>query len=228
MRRVTTVAIIPARGGSRGLPGKHLRRLGGEPLIAHTVRAALEARRVERVLVSTDDRRIATVAERAGAEVPFLRPVALAGDDTPTLAVIRHAVEWLEARGAAVDPVVTLQPTSPLRDAREIDAVIALLDEPAARSAVSVAPLDLPASVVGWLDDGRFAAAAAAGDPRRQASPPAVRITGGVYVTRRDLLAEGALLDDRPAAYLVDAASAIDIDTAADLWQARRLLRAAR
>ena len=195
-------------------------------MVAHTVRAALGARRVDRVLVSTDDPAIARAARRAGAEVPFLRPAELAADDTPTQPVVEHAVSWLEAHGERVDLVVTLQPTSPLRDAAQIDATVALLDESAARSAVTVAPLDLPASVVGWLDGERFVSVGADGQARRQASPPAARITGGVYVTRRDLLAEGRLLEDRPAALLVEPATAIDVDSAADLAAARRAMRA--
>jgi CMP-N-acetylneuraminic acid synthetase len=224
---VVTVAVIPARGGSKGLPGKHLRRLGGEPMIVLTIRAALAAQRIDRVLVSTDDATIARVARRAGAEAPFLRPEALARDDTPTLPVIRHAVAWFESHDVGVETVVTLQPTSPLRDAAQIDATVALLAGDGVRSAVTVAPLGVAASVVGGLVDGRFVPGTAAGpDLRRQAAPPAVRLTGGVYATRRGLLDEGRLLDDRPAALVVDSASAIDVDTAEDLAAARRALRA--
>jgi CMP-N-acetylneuraminic acid synthetase len=214
------VAIIPARGGSKRLPGKHLRLLGGQPLIAHTVRAALDAGRVDRVIVSTDDAAIAAAARRAGGEVPFTRPAALASDDTPTLPVIQHAVERLVEGGEAVDVVVTLQATTPLRPSTEIDAVIALLDEPGVRSAVSVTRLEVPAGATGWLSAGRFL--------RAERGADAARITGGVYATRRDLLSEGRLLDDCPAAHVTDGAAAIDIDSEADLWAARRAWRAAR
>lgn len=224
---MSTVAIIPARGGSRGLPGKHLRLLGGQPLIAHTVRAALGARRVDRVIVSTDDAAIARAARRAGAEVPFLRPPELARDETPTLPVIQHAVEWLEAAGERVDVVVTLQPTSPLRGAAEIDAVIGLVERGPARSAVSVAPLGLPASVIGRVEEGRFVPALPpGGDVRRQAAAPGARLTGAVYATRRDLLREGRMVEDRPAAHLSAPAAAIDVDSAEDLAEARRAWRA--
>jgi CMP-N,N'-diacetyllegionaminic acid synthase len=223
-----TVAVIPARAGSRGLPGKHLRLLGGEPLIVHTIRAALQATRVDRVIVSTNDPAVARVARRAGAEVPFRRPDSLAGDETPTVPVIRHAVDWLESTGAKVDIVVTLQATSPLRDAREIDAAVALLDSGDARSAVSVAPLGIPASVVGALVDGRFQAVRPEGDGRRQEAPEAVRLTGGVYVTRRDLLDEGRLLDELPAAMTTSGGAAIDIDGAEDLAAVRRAWRSQR
>ncbi|HEX2194610.1 MAG TPA: acylneuraminate cytidylyltransferase family protein, partial [Candidatus Limnocylindria bacterium] len=146
---MSTVAIIPARGGSKGLPRKNLRLLGGEPLVVHTVRAALAARRVDRVLVSTDDAAIARAARRAGADVPFRRPPELATDHAATLPVVQHAVAWLEDHGQRVDVVVTLQPTSPLRGPAEIDAVVALLDGGDSRSAVSVALLGVPAAAVG-------------------------------------------------------------------------------
>jgi CMP-N-acetylneuraminic acid synthetase len=222
---MATVGIIPARAGSRGLPGKHLRRIGGRPMIEHTIRAALSARRIDRVIVSTNDPAVARLARRIGAEVPFERPDALAADDTPTAPVTEHAVSWLERNGTPVEIAVTLQPTSPLRGADEIDAVVALLDKRNVRSAVSVAPIGLPASVVGALVAGHFVPMPVGGDARRQAAPPAVRITGGVYATRRDLLAEGKLLDDRPAAFHVDAAGAVDVDDADDLAEARRLMR---
>lgn len=223
----SVAAIIPARGGSKGLPGKHLRRIGGVPMIVHTIRAALAARRVDRVIVSTDDERIASVARDAGAEVPWLRPAHLATDETPTALVVRHAVAWLAERDGAPDVIVTLQPTSPLRTAEQIDATIALLDDATVSSAVTVTLLDLPVSVIGTVADGRFVAfAAPERDVRRQAVPSVARLTGGVYVTRRDLLVDqDRLLDDSPAALVVDSATAVDVDTADDLRLARRSQR---
>lgn len=218
---MSRLAVIPARAGSKGLPGKHLRRIGGEPMIVHTIRAALAARSVDRVVVSTNDAAVARVARRAGAEVPFRRPDELAADDTPTEPVIAHAVAWAERDGMRVDVVVTLQPTSPLRDAGQIDAAVQLLDGASVRSVASVAALDLPSSVVGSLIGDRFAPFGDVHDPRRQVAHVAARLTGGIYVTRRDLLAEGRLLDERPAALLVEPATAIDVDTEADLRAAR-------
>jgi N-acylneuraminate cytidylyltransferase len=224
---VLTLAVIPARAGSEGLPGKHLALLGGIPLIVHTIRAALGATRVDRVLVSTNDPAIARVARRAGAEVPFRRPDELARSDTPTLPVIEHAVAWVEARGSVVDLVVTLQPTSPLRPAAAVDAAIDLV-RGGHRSAVSISRLGLPSSVIGRVGGGFFQSAFPQADARRQVAPDAARITGAIYVTRRDLLAEGTLLEDRPAALILEGAAAIDIDSADDLAEARRALRAAR
>lgn len=223
---MTTVAIIPARGQSKGLPRKNVRLLDGVPLIVHTVRAALSARGVDRVVVSTDDPAIGAIAERAGAEVPFHRPPELATDSAPTVDAIRHAVGELEAGGGSVDWVLTLQPTAPFRTARDIEAALELQRSSGAQSVVSVARLDLPVSVLGHLADGdRFASLAPAGDVRRQASPQAVRVTGGIYLTARELLATGRLLDESPAALVVDDRAAIDIDSVGDLQRARRVAR---
>jgi CMP-N,N'-diacetyllegionaminic acid synthase len=218
------IAIIPARGGSGELPRKNLRRIAGEPMIAHTIRAALGARRVDRTIVSTDDPNIARIARDYGAEVPFERPGELAQDRTPTLPVIVHAVEEVEAAGNPVSVVVTLQPTSPLRGSAEIDAAIELMERSGARSAVAVAEVGLPASTLGAVVDGRFVALPmpAGADQRRQAAAPGVRITGAIYVTRRDLLAEGRLLDEAPVAVVSRGAAAIDIDDLRSLRAARR------
>jgi CMP-N-acetylneuraminic acid synthetase len=198
--------------------------IGGEPMIVHTIRAGLAASRADRVLVSTNDDGVARVSRRAGAEV-LSRPDELAQDDSPTLPVIQHAVQQAEAGGDRFELVVTLQPTAPLRTGEQIDAAIALLRDSSVRSAVSVASLDMPISVIGSSTDGRLNLVGRDADVRRQASPPAVRVTGGIYVTRRDLLDEGRLLDDQPAALVLDDASALDVDTAADLAVARRLWR---
>lgn len=222
---MSTLAVIPARAGSRGLPGKHLLLIGGIPMIVHTIRAGLAAGSVDRVLVSTNDAAVARVARRAGVEV-VSRPDELAQDDSPTLPVIQHALREAEAGGDRIELVVTLQPTAPLRSAEQIDAAIALLRDSSVRSAVSVARLGMPISVIGSSADGRVRLVEHGIDVRRQASPPAVRVTGGIYVTRRDLLDEGRLLDDHPAALVLDEASALDIDTAGDLAAARRLWRA--
>lgn len=224
------LAVIPARGGSRGLPGKHLRRIAGVPLIAHTIRAALDARRVDRVLVSSDDPKIIGAARRYGAEAPFRRPAGLSGEGAPTAPVIEHAVDWFEEHERrGVELVVTLQPTSPLRTSAEIDAAIALLDDPAIDSAVSVVPIGLASSVVGTESEGRWhPLVVAGGDARRQASPEVLRLTGGIYVTRRRLLADGRLVGEEAALLVVGPDSAIDIDTEADLVAARAAWRRAR
>jgi CMP-N-acetylneuraminic acid synthetase len=133
------VGLIPARGGSKGIPRKNVKPLAGKPLIAWTVQAALASRRVDRVIVSTEDAEIAAVARECGAETPFRRPPELARDDTPGDAVVLHAIEWL-CRGGATAPeyVMLLQPTCPLREARDIDGAVDLARQRRALAVVSV------------------------------------------------------------------------------------------
>jgi N-acylneuraminate cytidylyltransferase len=119
------LAIIPARGGSKGLPGKNIRPLAGLPLIAHSVRAAALTPQVTRCVVSTDTEEIASVARQHGGEVPFLRPVELARDDTPMAPVVRHALEWCEQEeGETYAAVLLLDPTSPARVPHQLAAAV--------------------------------------------------------------------------------------------------------
>lgn len=225
---MTVVAIIPARGGSRGLRGKNLRLLSGQPLIRFTIEAALASHAVDRVIVSTDNEAIADAAAIAGADVPFLRPEGLATDASPTIDSVVHAVEYLERTPPQeqIDLVVTLQPTSPFRTATHIDHAIDLVRQRGADSAVSVSALGLPGSVIGYIEgDGAFVSAYVDGDLRRQAARPAARINGAIYVSSRGLLREHRLLGARPVAVVLDGAAGMDIDDAGDLAAARRHLR---
>ena len=135
---MTVLGVIPARGGSKAIPRKNLHPLGGEPLIAWTCRAAIGARTLTRTVVSTDDPEIAAAARRYGVEAPFLRPRHLAGDDTPTLPVVVHALDELAREGFVPDAVAILQPTSPFRRSEHIDAALTLLEATGADSVVTV------------------------------------------------------------------------------------------
>ena len=132
------LGLIPARGGSKGIPRKNARLLAGRPLLDYTAEAALKARRLSRVILSTEDPEIAEIGRRCGLDVPFLRPPELARDDTPTLPVVQHALRWLEERGERFSAVCLLQPTSPLRTAEHIDACIELLEKDGADAVVTV------------------------------------------------------------------------------------------
>ena len=222
------VAIVPARGGSRGLSRKNLRRIGGRSLVELAVAVARAAPSVDRVIVSTDDEAIAREAERVGAEVPFRRPASLATDDAATVDVLRHACAELETAGETIDVVVTLQPTSPLRTADVVEAAIAPVRDGEADSAVTVEELGLPWSTLGFLDGATFRRPPQPDDQRRQASPEAARITGAVYVTRRELLDQGLVIGPRCAAVVTRGGSTIDIDSFADLRRARRAKSASR
>src|ERR1041384_5143897 len=108
------LGLIPARGGSKGVPRKNIRLLAGKPLLQYTAEAALSARKLARVILTTDDEEIAETGRQCGLEVPFLRPAELAQDDTPTLPVMQHVVDWLEKQGEAYEAICLLQPTNPL------------------------------------------------------------------------------------------------------------------
>jgi len=118
------ICLIPARGGSKGIPRKNVKLLGGKPLIAYSIEVAREARNIDRVVVSTDDEEIAAVAKEYGAEVPFIRPLEIAGDLTPDYPVFRHYVDFLDEAGVESDLVVHLRPTCPLRKAEIVDRAI--------------------------------------------------------------------------------------------------------
>lgn len=224
------LGIVPARGGSKGIPRKNVRLLGGRPLLAHTADAALAARRLSRVVLTTDDEEIAEAGRRCGLEVPFLRPAELARDDTPTLPVLQHAVAELERAGDRFDAVCLLQPTSPLRRAGDIDGCIELLASEGLDSVVSVLPVPHehnPHWV--YFRDAEGLLRLSTGEeqpiPRRQELPPAFYRDGAVYVVRRDVLMNGgSLYGRRLGGYLTDPARNVNLDTPADWDRAERLL----
>jgi CMP-N,N'-diacetyllegionaminic acid synthase len=214
------VALIPARGGSKGLLRKNLRTFRGTPLVAHAVATARQVGALHRIVVSTDDHEIADVARRAGGDVPFLRPADLATDETPTLPVVQHAVRWLEAHETSVDAVVLLQATSPLRTAQHVEAAIRKFVETGADSVTTVCAVDDNPYWMQRLDGDRLCPLMPEGRRygRRQDLPPVYRLTGAVYVTRRDVvMEEGRLLGDDTRAIVVGRRQSIDIDDDFDL-----------
>ncbi|MEK7178867.1 MAG: acylneuraminate cytidylyltransferase family protein, partial [Patescibacteria group bacterium] len=139
-KKIRTIAVIPARGGSKGFPGKNIIPLGGKPLIAWSIEAAKKSKLVERVIVTTDDEKIASIAREYGAEVPFIRPAELAQDDTPPDPVLKHVLQFLEEKeGVSPEIIVWLEPPCPFRTPQEIDeAIVALKNDSDADSLRSV------------------------------------------------------------------------------------------
>lgn len=227
---MAVVAIVPARAGSKGIPGKNLIACGGRPLIAHSILAAREAARVDRVIVSTDDEGIATVAREWGAEVPFLRPAELANDETPMLGVLLHALSWLEAAGETVEALVLLQPTSPLRRAVHVDEAIEMFFRNRASSVVSVVEVPHafnPVSVM-KLEDGFLHPYLTAGGviTRRQDKPVVYARNGpAVLVSAPQTLRQGVLYGDRCMAYPMSHRESVDIDDPEDLELANLLMQ---
>jgi CMP-N-acetylneuraminic acid synthetase len=225
------LGVIPARGGSKGIPRKNIRALAGKPLLQYTAESALAAKRLTRVVLSTEDAEIAEVGRRCGLEVPFLRPAELAQDNTPTLPVLQHVVGALEAVGQRYDAVCLLQPTSPMRWSQDIDACIELLTDAEADSVVTLLPVPAqynPHWVYFRGDDGFFRLSTGEANPipRRQALPPAFRREGSVYVTRRDvLMRQNSLYGSKLAGYVLAASRSVDLDTPEDWERAEELLR---
>jgi len=224
------LGLIPARGGSRGIPRKNVRLMGGKPLLQHTAEAALGARGVTRVVLSTEDEEIAALGRQCGVEVPFRRPLELAQDDTPTLPVVVHAVSWLEGVGDCFDAVCVLQPTHPLRRPEDIDACVDLLTRTDADAVVTVlrVPPQYNPHWVYFVDEGgnlRLALGAREPLPRRQDLPLAFHREGSVYVTRRDVvMKQHTLYGERLVGYELDAGQSVNIDVREDWERAERLL----
>jgi CMP-N-acetylneuraminic acid synthetase len=228
---MAVVGVIPARGGSKSIPGKNIAACAGRPLLAWTCDAARAARALARVIVSTDDERIAEVARGLGVEVPFMRPRELAEDATPALPVLVHALDWLEASGTAIEALVLLQPTSPLRRARHIDEAVALFQRKKADTVVSVVNVPHryhPASVMRERDgvllpyhEGTETVT------RRQGLEPLLARNGpAVLVVSPQALRAGRLYGARTVGYRMDENDSIDVDTEEDLRLAALLLAA--
>ncbi len=223
--------VIPARGGSKGLPGKNLKRLGALSLIGHAVASAQEARGLTRFIVSTDSPEIAEEARRHGAEVPFLRPAELANDHAGMVPVLQHAVRWLESAGARPDFVVTLQPTSPFRVGADIDRTIDSVAETGADSAQTLVEASYHPFFMKTLDGDRTIPLFAEGKKyvRRQDAPAVYQPSGAVYVTRYPVLMnEGQVLGHDNRGIVMSFEASVNIDTEWDFQLAELLLARGR
>lgn len=226
------LAVVPARGGSKGIPDKNLALLGGRPLIAYTAEAVQQSKLITRAVISTDNPAIADAARKYGLDAPFLRPAALADDDTPMLPVLRHALDEVRGSGFNPDGVVVLQPTSPLRRGEHIDAAITLLEESGADSVVSVIEVPHhfnPASVMSvdgdrlrpFLDSASFRTM-----PTRRQDKPRVFARNGpaVLAVRVRTLDAGSLYGDDCRALVMQPEESLDIDSKWDLAVAECLI----
>jgi CMP-N-acetylneuraminic acid synthetase len=226
------LAVIPARGGSKGIPNKNLAPIAGRPLLAYTADAARQSSRITRTIVSTDDATIADTARGLGLEVPFMRPATLAADDTPMLPVVQHAVATMRASGFAADVVVLLQPTSPLRRAEHIDAAIDLLEKSGAHSVVSVVEVPHqfnPVSVLRLDGDRLLPFIEGPLVTRRQDKPQVFARNGpAVLAVRASVVEQGSLYGDDCRALVMSADDSLDIDSPRDLVEFASSMRARR
>jgi CMP-N,N'-diacetyllegionaminic acid synthase len=199
------LGIIPARGGSKGIPGKNTRLLAGRPLMEYAVRAAQDSGVIDRLILSTDSPEIGEVGRRLGVELPFLRPPALAQDDTPMVGVVEHAVRALEDQAWSPEIIVLLQPTAPLRQPRHIATALQLLRSSGCDAVASVVevPRHLSPDYVMKVIDGRLVSFLPEGRSvvRRQDARPAYARDGTVYAFwRKTLVTTGSIYgnDCRP------------------------------
>jgi CMP-N-acetylneuraminic acid synthetase len=216
-------AVIPARGGSKGLARKNLRLLGGIALVVHSIRAATGAKSIDRFVVSTEDNEIAALARSEGAQV-IARPAELAGDTVQNNDVVRHAIAQA---GAGFTYVALLQPTSPLRTSADIDACLRPLLAGAARSVMTVAPAEHHPAKAVRIEDGLVLpyGPAEGMEARRQDLPPAYRQNGAVYALAiADFLREDRFYLPPCKAIVMSAEASLDIDGEMDLTVAEALL----
>ena len=213
------IAIIPARGGSKGLPGKNIRELAGKPLIAYTIEAALASTAVSRVIVSTDDKEIAEIAKRYGAEVPFMRPVELATDTANAIDTYNYTIDRLEKEsGKSISEFMVLLPTVPLRLAADIDGAHRIFKNKNAESVVSYTRENHPVSWHKYIDDnGKF-------EPlfednqllNRQKHRETYYPNGAIYIFSRELIRSGKYYSSASYAYIMPGERSVDIDTMED------------
>ena len=212
------LVIIPARSGSRGIPGKNIKLLGDKPLIQYSIDAALKVFNKEDILVSTDSKEIKVIAENCGLNVPFLRPDELATDFASSQDVILHAVEYMQKRGKNYDTVVLLQPTSPFRNAQHIEEAIKLYDN-RIEMVVSVKVSDHNPyyTLYEESDNGFLTQSKKAKFTRRQDCPNVYAYNGAIYVMSIDALKTKSITEfDKVKKYEMPELHSIDLDTPLD------------
>jgi CMP-N,N'-diacetyllegionaminic acid synthase len=236
-KEVKIMAVIPARGGSKGVPRKNIADLGGKPLIAYTIEVARGSRLIDASIVSTDDAEIAEVARACGGDVPFLRPAELAGDDSPDIGFLKHALEWVEThRDWHPEILVILQPTMPFRRVEDVDGALRFMIE---QNCDSVRTLAVPTHVTPYkmwvLDDpvkGIISPVLKTEyfdqlltDVPRQKLRTCYWQPGVVIATRSDFVKKGKVFGPDLRGYVVDIRHAHDIDEPADLEYAGFLIQ---
>jgi len=216
------LAIVPARAGSKGLPGKNIRLLAGKPLLAWPIAAAKGSVYVDRVIISTDSAEFAEIGITHGAEAPFLRPAELASDTAPSIDFILHAIDALEAEGDEYHYIVLLEPTSPLTETSDIDAALAQLDASEAEAIVGIAAMETqhPAFSVRCDEDGVIRPAQSADFanlPRRQDLAPIFSLDGSLYIsTVAALRRERGFCHSSTLGYLTDRWKSFEVDDLVD------------
>lgn len=225
------LAIIPARGGSKGIPRKNIKLLGDKPLMAYTIQRALESKLLNTVMVSTEDEEIAAIAEQNGLKVPFMRPERLAQDFTPSLDVVINVLETYKKQDQFFDAVMILEPTNPFRTTNEIDECIRIFKAKDSDSLISVKEVP-PQFNPHWVFEENEASILhkAIGETtiiaRRQILPKAFARDGSVYLTKVDVVLNQRSLFGESIAYrLNDNPNQINIDNLEDWKAAEKIIK---
>jgi CMP-N,N'-diacetyllegionaminic acid synthase len=227
---VRILGVIPVRGGSKGIPGKNIKHLAGIPLVAYTFQSVTASKMLSKTIVSTDDIDIVNVCKSLGLEVPFIRPQDLAQDKSPTLPVLKHALDFLASQGEHFDAVCLLQVTSPFRESGLIDRAISKFIETDADALVSV--LDVPHEFnPHWVfepnTDGflKIATGEETIISRRQELPQAFIRDGAIYLTKTSVIQQQNSLYGKKLAYIENKSDIhVNLDTLADWAEAEKLI----
>ncbi|WP_050183305.1 cytidylyltransferase domain-containing protein [Domibacillus robiginosus] len=214
------LAIIPARGGSKGIPQKNITHIEGTPLIDYTIKAAQRSKYLDKIVVSTDDLKIAEISKKCGAEVPFLRPKDLAGDQAKTIDAIIHGLEELKKQGEQYDYLVLLQPTQPLREEWHIDEAIQKIVDEEEESLVSVSEVrEHPILMRTISQDGKLNNLLQLNSTvRRQDFSKVYKVNGSLYINKlNENFNKNISFNDNSLAYVMDKEYDLDIDEPADL-----------
>ncbi|MDG2089259.1 MAG: acylneuraminate cytidylyltransferase family protein [Arenicellaceae bacterium] len=224
------IALIPARGGSKGIPGKNTRLLGGVPLVSHTITAAISSLGAANVFVSTDTQDIAAIASDMGAQAPFLRPANLSDDKATAFEVVEHFIAWTRSESIDLDAIAYLQPTSPMRSSASITSACEMIEEVPADSLVSVVPVPhqfTPSSLMESRDNWLRPCESLASAPlRRQDKPQFFARNGPAILISKPatLKMHGNLYGEKILKFEMSDEESVDIDSERDLEYADWLL----
>lgn len=219
------LSIIPARGGSKGIPNKNIIDINGKPLIAYTIEPALKAKKaglIDRLIVSTDSEEIAEIARNYGAEVPFLRPHSISGDNSKSVDFVQHALSFFKKEESSYDNVLILQPTSPLRDLEDISRAISIYNGSNNDSLISVYEEEYINDLVIYNieKDGKTSIPLNQNHNkgiRRQEHGSTYVRNGCIYISSSKLIFEGFIIGEKPLLYIMDKSKSVNIDTLEDI-----------
>lgn len=220
------LAIIPARGGSRGIKDKNIYIVNNKPLIAYTIEAARNSKYIDKVIVSTDSEKIAAISNKYGAETPFLRPSHLSGDTAKTIDAVLHAKNCLEEKGEYFDICVLLQATSPLRDENDVDEAIEYFERVGERSVASIVEVNQNPILMRKCDkEGRMTSIVNKNSTvRRQDFDKYYYVNGAIYINLSDTLSENTSFNDNEYGWELSEEHSLDIDSYLDIEKLEEIL----